>query len=50
MIIPRFNTGFKNQGHYMQACMVMVMENRVPSAHYRYLSHYLADLSLFVQM
>ena len=34
--MPRYNTGFKNQSHMMQACMVMAMENRVPSGHFRY--------------
>lgn len=37
IIVPRFNTGFRNQNHYLQACMVMVMENRFPTAHLRYL-------------
>ena len=47
LIVPRYNTGFKNQNRYLSACMVMVMENRFPTAHLRYLHQTVIQSRIF---
>ena len=36
VINPRHNTGLDYKGHYLSMAQVLAIDNRVPSAHYRY--------------
>ena len=40
MVNQRHNTGLDHKGHYLTMAQVLAIENRVPSAHYRYHRNY----------